>query len=427
MCTVRDGDEVASLVRSSGRRGVLARGLGRSYGDAAQAVGAMVLDLSRLRSIDVDMSAGTVTAGAGASLASLLRVLVPAGWFLPVTPGTGMVTVGGAIAADVHGRNHHVEGTFGSHVSALTLVDGRGEIRRLTPRDTPDGFWATVGGMGLTGVILDATFDLIPITSALVGVDTDRAPNLVDLMSRMASERAQYRYCTAWIDSTHPSGRGMLIRGDHVPADWLPACRQARALDYHEGALMPRSYLPPVRLVNPVSTRVMNESRFRRTARARRGELQTIHQFFHPLHRELGGNQIYGRNGVVRYQFAVPEAAGALVGKTLRRMQAIGACSPVTELQLFGIENAAPLSFPTPGWMLAVDVPAGIDGLARVLERLDAEVLAAGGRVFLATDARLSPLAAAGMYPRLAEWQRIRDDMDPNLVFNSDLATRLSL
>ncbi|MCX8527919.1 MAG: FAD-binding oxidoreductase, partial [Candidatus Nanopelagicales bacterium] len=197
-------EQVQKIVREAGPRGVLARGLGRSYGDAAQSGGGSLLDLSAMNDARLDAATGTVTAGAGASLDALLRTLVPAGFFVPVTPGTRMVTVGGAIAADIHGKNHHVEGTFGSHVSSLTLVDGQGEVRTLTP-DSPL-FWATVGGMGLTGVITEATFDLIPITSSLMSVDTDRTTDLDDAMGRMIEGDDAYRYSVTWIDSISPSG-----------------------------------------------------------------------------------------------------------------------------------------------------------------------------------------------------------------------------
>jgi len=171
--------ELQELVRAAPSRTLIARGLGRSYGDAAQLDGGTVIELPAFNGIDLDPASGTVTAGAGVSLDQILRVIVPAGFFLPVTPGTRNVTVGGAIATDVHGKNHHVDGSFGNHVQRLLLVDGSGSLRELTP-DGEDAqfFWATVGGMGLTGVIVEATFSLIPITSSLISVDTTRFQDL---------------------------------------------------------------------------------------------------------------------------------------------------------------------------------------------------------------------------------------------------------
>jgi decaprenylphospho-beta-D-ribofuranose 2-oxidase len=420
-------ERVQEAIRQAGSRGVLARGLGRSYGDAAQSGGGLVLDLSSMSQLHLDPAAATVTVGAGVSLDELLRVIVPAGFFVPVTPGTRMVSVGGAIAADVHGKNHHVEGTFGAHVSSMTLVDGLGDVRVLTPQEQPTEFWATVGGMGLTGVITEATFDLIPITSSRISVDTDRTTDLDDLMDRMIARDDEYRYSVAWIDSAHPSGRGVLTRGDHAPADWLPVKDQSEALAYGAKALGTVPPIFPNGLVNPLTMRAFNEMWFRKAPKSKQGELQSIGAFFHPLDVAHDWNRGYGPRGFLQYQFAVPDGAGHLVSTTLQRLRGIGALSPVTVLKRFGAANAGPLSFPLPGWTLAIDVPAGVDGLASVLDGLDELVLAEGGRLYLAKDSRMSPAMMAASYPRLGEWQRVRDSLDPQGIFTSDLARRLSL
>jgi decaprenylphospho-beta-D-ribofuranose 2-oxidase len=420
-------DDVRDAVAVAGPRGVLARGLGRSYGDAAQSGGATVLDLSAMRGVDLDPSAATVTAGAGISLDALMKAIVPAGFFVPVTPGTRMVTVGGAIAADVHGKNHHRDGTFGAHVQRMTIVDGRGDISVLDQESAADRFWATVGGMGLTGVIVDASFDLIPITSSLISVDTERAADLDDVMDRMVARDEEYRYSVAWIDSVHPSGRGVITRGDHAPADWLSGRQAEDPLAFRPKSIASAPPIVPGGLVNPLSMRAFNEAWFRKAPRHRVGELQTIATFFHPLDIVQDWNRVYGPNGFLQYQFAVPDAGGHLVRVALQRLRDVGALSALTVLKRFGAANPGPLSFPQPGWTLAVDVPAGVDGLAAVLDELDERVLAEGGRLYLAKDSRMSPATMAASYPRLSEWQRVRDDMDPNGVFTSDLARRLSL
>jgi decaprenylphospho-beta-D-ribofuranose 2-oxidase len=183
----------------------------------------------------------------------------------------------------------------------------------------------------------------------------------------------------------------------------------------------------PNGLVNPLTMRAFNEMWFRKAPKRRMGELQGISEFFHPLDIVQDWNRVYGPQGFLQYQFAVPDAAGHLVGRTLAALRSVGALSALTVLKRFGASNPAPLSFPQPGWTLAVDVPAGVDGLGRVLDRLDEEVLGAGGRLYLAKDSRMSPAMMAATYPRLAEWQRHRDAMDPEGVFTSDLARRLSL
>jgi decaprenylphospho-beta-D-ribofuranose 2-oxidase len=356
-----------------------------------------------------------------------MRALVPHGWFVPVTPGTRMVTVGGAIAADVHGKNHHRDGTFGSHVIDLTLVDGRGEVHVLDRQSTPEAFWATVGGMGLTGVITEATFDLIPITSSLISVDTERTSDLDEVMTRMITGDDAYRYSVAWVDSVHPSGRGVLTRGDHAPIEQLTGKAAAQPLAFDPKVLATAPAIVPGGLVNPLTMRAFNEMWFRKAPQRSVGDLQTIAEFFHPLDIVQDWNRVYGPQGFLQYQFAVPDDAGYLVGRSLAALRQVGALSALTVLKRFGESNPAPLSFPRPGWTLAVDVPSGVDGLATVLDRLDEEVLAAGGRLYLAKDSRMSPAMMAATYPRLAEWQRQRDAMDPDGVFTSDLSRRLSL
>ena len=281
--------------------------------------------------------------------------------------------------------------------------------------------------MGLTGVVVDASFDLIPITSSLISVDTERATDLDDVMDRMIARDDEYRYSVAWIDSVHPSGRGVITRGDHAPAEWLSGRQATDPLAFRPKAIGSAPPIIPGGLVNPLSMRAFNEAWFRKAPRHRVGELQTIAGFFHPLDIVQDWNRVYGPKGFLQYQFAVPDAGGHLVRVALQRLRDVGALSSLTVLKRFGAANPGPLSFPQPGWTLAVDVPAGVEGLAAVLDELDERVLAESGRLYLAKDSRMSPATMAASYPRLSEWQRVRDDMDPTGVFTSDLARRLSL
>jgi decaprenylphospho-beta-D-ribofuranose 2-oxidase len=427
---VATADEVVALIQQAPRRGILARGLGRSYGDAAQSGGAVVLDTSRMSTIDLDTAGGTVTAGAGASLDDILRLIVPAGYFVPVTPGTRMVTVGGAIAADVHGKNHHVDGSFGQHVTAMTVVDGSGAVRELKPNSrgaNREAFWATIGGMGLTGVITEATFDLIPISSAYISVDTERASDLDDVMARMIERDDDYRYSVAWIDSVHPSGRGVITRGDHAPEAALAAHKRQKARHYEPKVLGTAPSFVPSGLLNTTTVRAFNEAWFRKNPKSETGALHSIGAFFHPLDGVQEWNRIYGPGGFVQYQFVVPDEREDLVPLALRKLREVGAPSFLTVLKRFGAANPAPLSFPQPGWTLAVDVPARIPRLAQVLDELDEQVADAGGRLYLAKDSRQSPEMFARTYPRLAEWQAVRARMDPHGIFTSDLGRRLEL
>jgi decaprenylphospho-beta-D-ribofuranose 2-oxidase len=419
--------DVVEAVASASGRGVVARGLGRSYGDAAQDGGGVVLDMTALSRCTLDPERGVLTAQAGASLDEILRVIVPQGTFVPVTPGTRFVTVGGAIAADIHGKNHHREGSMGSHVRGLRLVTGGGAIIECGPQSSPEAFWATVGGMGLTGVVTEAEIALLPIETSRMRVDTDRFDRLDELMAAMVEGDDAYRYSVAWVDSISASGRGVLTRGDHARMADLPSRLASDPLAYDP---QPRLAVPPwapASLLNPLSVKAFNEAWYRKAPRHRVGEIQSIPAFFHPLDGVRDWNRIYGKRGFLQYQFVVPDGAGALVGQALATLREAGAPSFLTVLKRFGPGNPAPLSFPFQGWTLAADVPAGVAGLGAVLDRLDDKVIEAGGRIYLAKDSRMSERTFRDGYPRLDEWLEVRESLDPKGVFVSDQARRLGL
>ena len=423
-------EQLQELVRGAPHRSLIARGLGRSYGDAAQLKDGTVIKLPGFDRIELDPASGTVTAGAGVSLDQILRVIVPAGFFLPVTPGTRNVTVGGAIAADVHGKNHHVDGSFGNHVQRLLLVDGSGMLRELTPSgrgnvEEAEFFWATVGGMGLTGVILEATFSLIPITSSLISVDTTRYGDLDALMAAMVEADAKYRYSVAWVDSLDPKGRGVLTCGDHAPIEALAKGQQADPLHYDPKALASAPPFLPGGLLNKLTVRAFNEAWYRKAPKHREGELQAIAPFFHPLDGVKDWNRIYGPAGFLQYQFAVPNGASHFVPRALGALRRVGAPSFLTVLKRFGPSNPAPLSFPIPGWTLAADVPAALPGLLEVLGNLDEEVAAAGGRLYLAKDSRQSPSIFKQTYPEMSAWQAQVFGNGQVGMFNSCMSERI--
>jgi decaprenylphospho-beta-D-ribofuranose 2-oxidase len=382
-------DEVVKAVGDAPRRGVLPRGLGRSYGDAAQNAGGLVVDLTgctRVRRFDVDT--GLIDVEAGLSLHTLMRQVLPFGWFVPVTPGTRYVTVGGAVGADIHGKNHHVEGSFGQHVRSLELLLASGEVRTVTPEDDPDVFWATTGGMGLTGIVLAATIQLLPVETSLMSVDTERAPNLDALLERLAATDDQYRYSVAWIDLLARGGRmgrSVITRGDHARLDELPAKRRADPLAFsaHPLASVPPGIIPPG-LLNRATVAAFNEVWYRKAPIDKRGESQTIATFFHPLDLVDRWNRIYGRPGMVQYQFAVPYGAEDVVRTAVERLSAAGSPAFLAVLKRFGPGNPAPLSFPTPGWTLSLDVPTNMSrrwGPDLPGEGLQAQAGAAAGHV----------------------------------------------
>ena len=421
-------DDVATILADAAGP-VIARGLGRSYGDAAQAAGGTVVDGRGFGAVGtIDPSTGSVTVGAGASIDAILAHAVPQGWFVPVSPGTRQVTVGGAIAADVHGKNHHRDGTFCQHVTALRLVAPSGP-RTVGPDDDPDVFWATAGGMGLTGIVTEATVRLLPIETDRVLVDTDRCDDLDALLARMATDQA-YRYSVAWVDcmATGSSlGRGVLTRGDHARRDDLPAAERSRPLAAPSPSRLRVPVPAPRGLLNRLSVRAFNEAWFRRAPRERRGELQPIGTFFHPLDFVTDWNLLYGPRGVVQYQLAVPSAAVEAVRRAIELLATSGVPSFLAVLKRFGPADPGPLSFPIEGWTLALDIPVGPPQLPGVLDALDDLVQDVGGRVYLAKDARLDPARLRAMYPRLGELEAVRRRLDPNGILGSDLARRLGI
>jgi decaprenylphospho-beta-D-ribofuranose 2-oxidase len=428
----RDLDALRAAVKDLPGRGGIARGLGRSYGDPAQNGGGAVLVLrDHAHEAVIDDAAGTVTVPAGVGLDELLRVLVPRGWFVPVTPGTRFVTVGGAIASDIHGKNHHFDGSFGSNVERLSLLLADGTVRELSPTDGAELFWATVGGMGLTGLILKATVRLLPIATSRLSVDTERVGDLDTLLATMEAGDRYFRYSVAWIDPMARGrhlGRSVLTRADHATVDEL---RPQQAVDPLAYAPRPRITVPPLvpgpGVINHTTIKVFNELWYRKAPRRRVGHIESIPGFFHPLDMVGAWNRLYGRAGFLQYQLLVPFGAEPTLREVLERFSASGAPSFLSVLKRFGAANPAPLSFPAPGWTLTVDVPTATRGLRELFHTLDELVLDAGGRHYLAKDAHTTPEAIRRGYPRLDEWRAVRASVDPAGIWASDLARRLQL
>jgi decaprenylphospho-beta-D-ribofuranose 2-oxidase len=422
---VGDVAQVERILAGAGPRGVLARGLGRSYGDAAQNAGGTVLDLAQLSAIEVG-SDGVVTCGAGARLGDVIDALAPHGLFVPVSPGTSRITLGGAVAADVHGKNHHRDGSFGDHVVSLDVVTPQDGLRQVGPHaagEDRDLFRATVGGMGLTGVITAVAFRAMPVGSPEVLVDTRRLDSLDAVMDHLSATDASHRYSVAWVDASARGarlGRGVVTQGDHAAASGAEGAvgRPARVR-------VPLT--PPIGAINRLTVAAFNEAWFRRAPRTRTGERQSVRAFFHPLDGVDDWNRVYGPGGLVQHQCALPDSAAHLVPTVLEAIRDAGAPSFLTVLKRFGPGNGSPLSFPIAGWTLAIDVPARVPGLAAVLDGLDEQVAAAGGRVYLAKDSRTRPDLVRAMYPRLPEWADVRRRVDPRGVLASDLSRRLEL
>jgi decaprenylphospho-beta-D-ribofuranose 2-oxidase len=419
-----DADAVVeAALAAPGPRGVLARGLGRAYGDAAQNAGGQVLDMTALRGIErLDGATGELTALAGTSLADVLRASLPAGWFPPVVPGTRFVTLGGAIAADVHGKNHHHDGSFARHVTSFELVTSGGERRTVRPGEPA---WdATVGGMGLTGVIVRATLRLLPVQTGWMRTDTDRCADLDEVLARLTAEDARHRYSVAWVDLTR-RGRGILLQADHARQTDLP--RGAEPLP----AVPPaeRAGVPPLpaSTVRGATVRAFNLAWWHAAPRVAHDRLEPATPYFFPLDGVRAWNRLYGPQGFVQHQFVVPPQEEGALRRVVERYATARAPAALAVLKRFGPGSGPPLSFPEPGWTLAVDLPAAWPGLRGLLDELDEVVAAAGGRVYLAKDSRVRPDALRAMERRLGEWQALRAGLDPAGAMRSDLARRLEL
>ena len=426
-----DADAAAALQAAAPSRGAIARGLGRSYNNAAQCGDGLVISTARLnRIIALDAATGLAACEAGVSLEQLMVAGLPAGWFVPVSPGTRQVTVGGAIAADVHGKNHHVAGSFARHVPSFDLLLPSGELRTVTPRADPSLFWATAGGMGLTGLIVRATVALKRVATSRVRVDTVRTADIDETMAVLAEHDRAYGYTVAWSDSLARGtslGRSVITSGDFAGLSDLPPGERANPFAFRPRARLSVPPGFPPGLISRYTVGLANEAWYRRAPRRRQGELQPIGKFFHPLDGVRNWNRVYGPGGFRQYQYVVPFGQEAAVRRSFELVSAARAPSFVTVLKRFGEGDPGLLSFPMAGWTLALDFPARTPGLAGLLGALDDLVAGASGRVYLAKDSRVPADVLARMYPRLPEFRALRASLDPKAVLASDLSRRLGL
>ena len=425
--------EIASVLGRPPVRGAIARGLGRSYGDAAQNAGGTVIAMRGVGGPpELDPATGRVRVGAGTSLGELIDAVLPRGWFPAVVPGTQHVTVGGAVASDVHGKNHHRDGSFCEHVGEIELAVPSGGRLTLTP-DGPDAdaFWATAGGMGLTGVTLSAELQLRAVESARMRVQTTRTRDLAHSMHVLRQADATSRYTVAWIDLLARGaafGRGVVTAGEHALASELDDGATGDGLTVPANRRVTSVPGVPGRsgVLKPSGMRLFNELYVRRAPAEPHTGIEPIWGYFFPLDVVGNWNRLYGRAGMLQHQFVIPDAAEDRLIPMTERLVAAGV--PVYLAVLKRLRAVpGPLGFPLAGWTLALDVPAWAPGLADALDRLDEDVADCGGRVYFAKDARLRPDLVAAMYPRLDEWRAIRDRLDPARIMRSDLDRRLSL
>ena len=405
---------------------LLPRGLGRAYGDAAVPASPddLVVETSRAdRILHFDPTSGRLTCEAGLSIAELLRVFLPRGWFPPVTPGTKFVTVGGCVATDVHGKNHHRDGSFGACVERLTLRTADGAEVVCAPTRERELFLATVGGMGLTGLIVDVTFGLRRVESPLIVLETERMNGLGQMLEGLRASARDWPYTVGWVDCLargRALGRGILMRGRHASREEAggrtPRARPTRSVPCDA----------PEWLLNPLCMRLFNRVYYGRHGASREQRLVSHEQFFYPLDAISGWNRLYGRRGFLQYQCAIPHAAGlAPVTDLLQKLSSRGAASFLAVFKDFGPGSDAYLSFPLAGATLSLDLPYRGGPTEALIHELNGMVLDAGGRVYLAKDAVTRAEDFALMMPRLASFLAVRDRWDPHRRFRSAQSVRL--
>ena len=428
---VREANDPGSSSPAFLHRGVLARGLGRSYGDQACNGGGLVVDMTALNKIhSISAESAVADVDAGVSLDQLMKAALPFGLWVPVLPGTRQVTVGGAIASDIHGKNHHSAGSFGNHVLAMDLLMADGEVRTLTP-DGPDSelFWATVGGNGLTGIVVRARIAMTRTETAYFIADGVATRDLDETVAvHQDGSEDRYTYSSAWFDLISPPpklGRAAVSRGSLAKLDQLPAKLAKDPLKFTAPQLPAVPNVFPVSFMNKLSLSMIGEA-FYRMSGDYQGKIVNLTQFYHMLDITTGWQYAYGPAGFAQHQFLVPPDALEEFKAIIRWIQTRGHYSALNVFKLFGPGNRAPLSFPMAGWNVAMDFP-NKPGVNEFLNELDDRVMEFGGRVYTAKDSRVSAERFHKMYPLIDEWIAVRRKADPNGVFASDMARRLEL
>lgn len=408
---------------------LITRGQGRAYGDAALNENGRVLLTERVnRFLEFDAEQGILRAEAGATLAEVLAVIVPKGWFLMVTPGTKFVSLGGCVAADVHGKNHHRDGSFSACVLSLQLILADGSRVLCSSSEKPELFWATVGGMGLTGIIGEVTIKLVRIQNAYMKVRHHAARDLEQMFHQMQDAAFDDHYTVAWIDCLANGaklGRGVSMCGHHAELNEAPlGLRDGGKSGLGLG--IPFDF--PEFVLNPLSISAFNGLYYQRAGAKREPFISNYNPFFYPLDAIGNWNRMYGKRGFVQYQCVIPDAtAYDGMRQLLQALSSSRRSSFLAVLKRFGPQGKGLLSFPTSGYTLALDLPIRGSGLFALLNQLDETVLQHGGRIYLAKDARLSAESFRIMYPCYAEWLKIKNEVDPQNRFSSSLSRRLGM
>jgi decaprenylphospho-beta-D-ribofuranose 2-oxidase len=420
---------LSELVECKHSDTLIARGLGRSYGDAAVNGGNGVVNTTRLdRMLDFDPEEAVLECEAGVSLADIIDVFLPRGYFVPVTPGTRFVTVGGAIANDVHGKNHHCDGTFCEYVESFTLLIPSGDVLTCSRDENEDVFWATAGGVGLTGIILTARVRLMAVESAYISADYTQCTDLDHALDAMAERDEDYQYSVAWVDCLAKGkhlGRSVLMQGNHAHVEQLPGGRATSPFEVKGSFPKVVPFNCPSFVLNPLSIQAFNTA-FYAAHPTSTGKIVDYGRYFYPLDTIQHWNRLYGKNGFAQFQATLPFESKQGLVSMLERLAKSRRASFLAVLKTFGEQNPGLLSHPMKGYTLTLDLPNRGD-LTGFLAELDTILLDHGGRLYLAKDAVATPDMIAAMYPRLDEFKAIQKRLDPKGVLSSSMARRLGL
>ncbi|PTB96547.1 FAD-linked oxidase [Marivirga lumbricoides] len=403
---------------------IIARGNGRCYGDASLSDN-IISTLKHKNILSFDPEEGTIECESGILFKDLLEFLVPKGWFLPVTPGTKYITLGGAVASDVHGKNHHKEGSFSQHIIRFNILIENGEILEVTKHKYPDLFAATTGGMGLTGIILSVKFKLKKIETAFITQQQIQTKNL-DHVIDLFSEYKDYTYTMAWIDCLkkgNNQGRSIMYAGKHSLLSEIPEKLKTKALSIPDKKKITIPFNLPSTILNKFSVQAFNQLYYSMHSN-KHNQLIDLDSFFYPLDGLLEWNRMYGKRGFIQYQFVIPLSDNAMgLKKILNKISEKGLGSFLAVLKMFGPQNDI-ISFPMEGLTLALDFPIK-KGLFDFLDELDKIVYDHGGRIYLSKDARLKTKSLINSHSNIETFLEITQKYNPRKKFISYLSNRI--
>jgi decaprenylphospho-beta-D-ribofuranose 2-oxidase len=417
-------DQIQKLIPE--KQNIIARGNGRCYGDASLGK-TTISTLKYDKILSFDTISGIIECQSGVTLDQILEVIVPKGWFLPVTPGTKYITVGGAVASDVHGKNHHVDGSFSRHVIEMDILLANGDITTCSPTVQPELFWATCGGMGLTGIITRVIFDLKKIESSYIKQKQVKAENLDEVLN-LFDQYKHYTYSVAWIDCLKKGknfGRSILILGEHATVSDLSEEQKKDPLQLPDKKKITFPFQLPSFILNTFTVKAFNFAYYSKNTKKEINNIVSYEPFFYPLDAILHWNRGYGKKGFVQYQFVLPLESKEGLVEILTRISNKGLGSFLAVLKVFGKQDDL-ISFPMEGYTLALDFPVR-DGLFEFLNELDEIVLKYGGRIYLSKDARMKSQTFWKSYKYADKFKSILKKYNPNGSINSDQSERLQI